>query len=140
MHRVMSAVLFFCIGALASLQAAPFQRCLLQNQIILSGAGSGLEEVQGCCDACEDEHLLKEHSNEKQDCCVDLEKLPEAAVPSHLERVPEPIMVLALVLFVPYTWELVMKPAANQQDYPPVPPEMSFAPGRRQAELRVWTV
>lgn len=140
MHRVMSAVLFFCIGALASMQAAPFQRCLLQNQIILSGAGSCIEEVQACCDACEHEHPLKSSNNENQDCCVDLEKLPEATAATHLERVPDPVMVLALVMFVPYTWELLMSPATNQQVYPVTQHKMPPAPSRRQAVLRVWTV
>jgi hypothetical protein len=138
MHRLLSAVLFLCIGVLASLQAAPLQRCLMQNQIILSGAGHCAGDIKSCCETCG--HDKNSPQSASEDCCVDLGKLSDATAPAHLERVADPVLVVALLFFVPDTWELMMRPVVIQQDYPPVPLKSPPAPSRRQAVLNVWTV
>ncbi len=135
-HRFLSAILLVCFGLLAS-QTLPARLCLLENKILRPGVDScsytGGGEMK-CCGECES------HGAEKNDadCCVDLETLPDTTVPSPLEKLPVPALVI--LSFIESEW--LVGSAVTKAEAHPLPPlvRASVSATTRQAVLSIWTV
>jgi len=137
MHRLLSAILLLCFGALASLQAAPLQRCLVQNQIVLSGAESCGPRVASCCRQC---HSDREGRELDKHCCTDVSKLSKSTAPAVFERLPEPVLTVVISFFFSEVSLPVLQDGVGDANGVSSSERIPPIPVRRQALLRVWTV
>lgn len=137
MHRLLSAILLLCFGALASLQAAPLQRCLVLNQIVLSGAESCGPKVAACCRQCHSDRQDRELSRH---CCTDVSKLSKSTAPAVSERLPEPVVTVLISFFHVDVSLPALLDGVSEAKMSSAPVMIPPLPLRRQALLRVWTV
>lgn len=139
MQRLLTIALLLCFGALAPLQGTSWRWCLLEHKLVSTGF-EALGEPDGseahCCSHCERGTPTK-HSD---DCCVDMEQLPDSTLPASPERIPSIDCLLAVL--PPMEWHGWLHPVVQEKlvapSHPPKP--IPIQAGQRQAVLSVWTV
>lgn len=136
-QRLLSAILLVCFGVLTPLQAVPARLCLLENKLLLPGFDSCGASASGkvkCCVECDASGVKKNG----EDCCVDVEALPDTTAPAPPEKLPALTWVILPCDELPW----LARPAMAQVEAHPLPPPfpVPIASSRRQSVLSVWTV
>lgn len=99
MKRAWAAFLLMCLWVTIPVGALSFRICLLEERVIMQGAGNVFADEADADPCCVDCNRGDEQS---PPCCVDLEKLPDSSLPQVPVEVP-PVMIswLPEALLVP---------------------------------------
>jgi len=128
MRRVIATLLLVCFGMLVPLAAMPVRLCLMEQRVLVPGVSTCSQKKSKCCP----EHG-GHHRNDP--CCVDVDELPHAPLPSFPESLPA---IVAIDLPPPV---FVLPPAVlvEVSSYEAaVPIRGPDSPSAWRARLEVW--
>lgn len=133
MRRFLSALLLLCLGIL-SLQATPMRLCVLPQDLADHHA---TRVDDSCCGGCSSDTRLLAGHEDHEDCCIDLQALPETTTSLPLELRAAPVRLLCFVETF-----LLPPPAPSRTELASssFPPPKSLTAAKRQATLSIWTV
>ena len=146
MQWALSLFLFICFGLMASAGAQPLRLCLLKWEILSIEqcmAFSTTQQHKACCDHQQDagENCTPQHQpgSPADECCVNLDKVPDSTAPAMPERVPA-MVAFELPRFV-YGDLVPLNIEQRDTDIHTLPVNFrDRGPSSRRAMLNIWRI
>jgi|GEM_PF-5737860 len=147
MQRALSLFLFICFGLMASAGAQPLRLCLLKWEILSLNQCmefSMTQQDKACCDHQKDagDNCGMQHQPviPADDCCVNLDKVPDSTAPAMPERVPA-MVAFELPSFI-YGDLAPLNIEQRDRDMHKLPGSylQDSRPSSRRAMLSIWRI
>lgn len=133
-RRALATFLLLCIGMMIPLAASPVRVCLLDGSVMMSAfkAASDAQPENDCCTDCDDPA-----KSLHDDCCADLEKLPDSTLPLGKVDAPDMAVMDVVPLVLPpicETW------VTHSVFIPSTPIRGPDSPCAYRAVLAIWRI